>query len=227
MLPAGIEAVVFDAVGTLLHPEPRASVVYAAVGRRMGSSYSTDVIAERFADAFGREDDADVKSGMRTSDARELRRWANIVARVLDDVSDPVRCFEQLYEHFAAPASWRCAPDAAGLIAQLRARGLRLGLASNYDQRLRSVVAGFPELTPLRLVISSEVGWRKPAAQFFQAMCQAVQAMPDKVLYVGDDVTNDYDGARAAGIHALLFDPHGRHAGTDRVTCTRLRGLLT
>jgi putative hydrolase of the HAD superfamily len=226
MMPADIRAVVFDAVGTLLHPDPPAAVVYAEAGRRMGSRYSAADIVDRFADAFGREDDVDVKAKWRTSDARELRRWVNIVARVVDDVSDPVRCFEQLYQHFAEPGSWRCEADAAWVTGQLSGRGLRLALASNYDQRLRSVVAGFPELAPLELVISSEVGWRKPAPQFFEAMCQAVKASPDKVLYVGDDVTNDYEGARAAGVHAVLFDPHGRHAGAPIATCARLRDLL-
>ena len=139
MVPAGIEAVVFDAVGTLLYPEPAAAQVYAEVGRRLGTRHTAEEIALRFADAFGREDDVDARSGLQTSEARELRRWANIVARVLDDVSDPVRCFHTLYQHFAAPSAWRCNPDAEAIIQELSARGLRLGMASNYDQRLRSV----------------------------------------------------------------------------------------
>src|ERR671922_2705786 len=112
MVPAGIEAVVLDAVGTLLHPEPPAVQVYAEVGRRLGTRHTAEEIAARFEDAFGREDDVDIRSGLQTSEARELRRWANIVARVLDDVSDPVRCFQTLYNHFAAPSAWRCDAEA-------------------------------------------------------------------------------------------------------------------
>ena len=89
-----------------------------------------------------------------------------------------------------------------------RSQGFTLGLASNYDHRLRSVVAGLPELAPLRhLAISSEIGWRKPAGEFFAAVCRMVELPPAQVLYVGDDPVNDYDGARAAGLAAVLFEP--------------------
>ena len=84
-------------------------------------------------------------------------------------------------------------------------------MASNYDQRLRSVAAGFPELAGLSLTISAEVGWRKPAAQFFAAMCGNLHTSADKILYIGDDLVNDYEGAAAAGVSVLLYDPHGRH----------------
>jgi putative hydrolase of the HAD superfamily len=31
------------------------------------------------------------------------------------------------------------------------------------------------------------------------------------VLFVGDDLGNDYEGATAAGLPALLLDPQGRY----------------
>jgi len=68
-------------------------------------------------------------------------------------------------------------------------------------------------LAPLRTIqhvlISSEVGWRKPAAAFFAALCRQADAPPEAILYVGDDRANDYDGTRAAGLQALLVDPRG------------------
>ena len=94
------------------------------------------------------------------------------------------------------------------MLPELASRGYTLALASNYDRRLRRVVAGLGALAPVkRLIISSEVGWRKPAAQFFAALSSAVALPPDQILYVGDDLTNDYDAARAAGLHAVLYDP--------------------
>lgn len=227
MIASEVEAVVFDAVGTLLYAEPPAAEVYAELGRSLGSRHPAAVIAERFADAVGREDDTDRAGGWRTSEARELRRWANIVARVLDDVSDPARCFRQLYEHFARPESWRCQPETAAVLKALGARGLRLGMASNYDHRLRTVLAGFPELQPItHVTISSEVGWRKPAAEFFAAMCRGVQAPAERVLYIGDDPVNDAEGGAAAGLKVLLYDPSGRHAGTQFQRLARLGELL-
>ncbi|HEY1861150.1 MAG TPA: HAD family hydrolase, partial [Gemmataceae bacterium] len=164
MKPESFRAVFFDAVGTLIHPEPPAPAVYAQVGRRFGSRLSLEIIRDRFLAAFQREELADRANEYRTSEEREVERWRNIVYSVLNDVTDREACFAELFAHFAHPEFWRCDADAEVTLCELAARGYQLGLASNYDTRLRSVVAGLPALNPLSdLVISSEVGWRKPA----------------------------------------------------------------
>lgn len=207
-----VRAVFFDAVGTLLFPEPPAAAVYAQVGRRFGSRYDEEAVAQRFRSAFAAEEAADRAAGLRTSEAREVERWRRIVAAVLDDVTDAEGCFRVLYDHFARPAGWRCNPDAPALLRRLADRGLAPGVASNYDRRLRPVLAGFAELAPLTtVVISSEVGWRKPAPEFFAALCRAVALPPEQVLLVGDDYDNDFEGARATGLRPLLLDPAGRY----------------
>jgi putative hydrolase of the HAD superfamily len=213
MIEAHMRAIFFDAVGTLIHPDPAPAVVYAEAGRRFGSRYTVEAIQGRFASAFEREETADRAGNLRTSEERERRRWRNIVSSVLDDVTDPEACFRELYEHFARPQAWRLEPDAAGLIQQLAGRGYRLGLASNYDHRLHAVAAGFPALRLLpHVVVSSEVGWRKPARQFFAATCQAAAVPANELLYIGDDPANDYEGATVAGLHALLLDVKGKHS---------------
>jgi putative hydrolase of the HAD superfamily len=208
----GVRAVFFDAVGTLIHPDPAAALVYARVGRRFGSRLAAADISRRFAAAFDEEERADRQGGLRTSEDRERRRWRHIVSRVLDDVTDLGACFAELYHHFSQPGAWRLDAEAAEVFGKLARRGHVLGLASNYDERLRSVVAGLPALGGLsHLVISSEVGWRKPAAEFFAALVNSVNFPAEQIAYVGDDLANDYEGARAVGLRAVLFDPRGEH----------------
>jgi putative hydrolase of the HAD superfamily len=214
MLSPGVRAIFFDAVGTLIHPDPPAPLVYRAAGRRFGSRLSAPDITRRFAAAFQHEEDLDRQRGLRTSEVRERERWRRIVAGVLDDVADGEACFQELYRQFSLPEAWRLEPDVAPVLEELARRGYTLGLASNYDHRLRSVVAGLPALRGLdHLVISSEVGWRKPAPEFFAALGRTAGYPPHQILYIGDDLGNDYEGARAAGLEALLFDPRDRHPG--------------
>jgi putative hydrolase of the HAD superfamily len=219
-----LAAIYFDAVGTVLHPEPDAVTVYAEVSRRHGSRRAAADIAGRFGLAFAREDALDQAAGHRTGEEREQRRWRNIVAEVLDDVRDADACFRELFEHFARPEFWACDPQAAVLLERLARRGLILGMASNYDERLRRVVAGKPEVRLLEhLVISSEVGWRKPASQFFTAMSAAAGVPESNILYVGDDLVNDYEAGQRAGCQVLLLDPSGRKGPQ---TTRRVKQLL-
>jgi putative hydrolase of the HAD superfamily len=223
MIPGTVRAVFFDAVGTLIVPDPPAGEVYAAVGRRHGSRLTVEEVCPRFRDAFRREEAFDLQHGLLTDEAREERRWRHIVAAVLDEVADGEACFRDLFEHFSRPEAWRCTPDAGPVLAEVSRRGYRLGLASNYDSRLRSVVAGLPELAPVQhLVISSEVGWRKPAPEFFAALVRQAGLAPEAILFVGDDPVNDHEGARAAGLRSLLLDP----CGPNENCLTRLGDLL-
>jgi putative hydrolase of the HAD superfamily len=205
--------VFFDAVGTLLLPDPPAPVVYADAARRRGLTLSPEEVRTRFVAAYRREEEADATTGWVTSEDRERRRWHRIVTDALAGVPDPDDCFRELFDHFARPTAWRLAPDAAEVLPALQARGLVLGLGSNYDARLLSVLDGFGELAPLRecVVISAAVGVRKPGSAFFGEVVRAAGCAPAEVLFVGDDLENDYRGAAAAGLCAVLLDPYTKH----------------
>ena len=204
-----------------------APLVYAEVGRRHGSRLKAATIASRFRAAFRREEEIDRTAGWRTSEAREASRWRRIVAEVLYDVTDPAACFEALFTHFSKPEAWRIDPDASEVLPTLASRGYVLGVASNYDHRLRSVAAGLPEFALLQhVIISAEIGWRKPAPEFFAALCAAAGLASEQVLHVGDDLHNDYDGARAAGLQAVLIDPQASADVPEAQRARSLRDLL-
>jgi putative hydrolase of the HAD superfamily len=206
-----IAFIYFDAGGTLLFPNPGVGEVYAVVGRRFGSRLDADELTRRFRVAFRRQEALDAELGWRTDDWRELERWRAIVAEALDDVTDAEACFEALYLHFTKSEAWVCQVEAATVLRELAARGYGLGVASNFDTRLYQIVGGKPELAPIKRVqISAQARWSKPAAGFFAAAAEFAETPPARILFVGDDLRNDYDGARAAGFVARLLDLHGR-----------------
>ena len=65
-LLAGIRAVAFDAVGTLITPDPPVPVAYEAIGREFGSRHSADALRPRFRAAFLAEEERDRAAGWRT-----------------------------------------------------------------------------------------------------------------------------------------------------------------
>lgn len=213
MILAGgeIRCVLFDAVGTLIYPHPSVAEAYQAVASRHGSSLSEALILDRFRGAFRRLEIIDAgPNGCLTDEARELRRWKAIVADTLHDVRDAAAAFEELWRHFSLPDSWRLYDDVADTWRKLTAMGLRLGIASNFDGRLHGVCHGLPPLDDCRdIFVSSELGVRKPAADFFRRLEKRLQLGPRQIVLVGDDLENDYHAARQAGWQAVFLDRCG------------------
>lgn len=220
LIPDACRWIAFDAVGTLIHPDPPVGQVYLEAARREGSRLTLAEITSRFSQAFRDTERNDLDStasqgdaALTTNEPREYARWRSIVHRIIDDVDTPEQCFEELFTHFARPASWKCFDDTEATLAALRQRGYRLLLASNFDARLHAVCKGLPALTPIEsCLVSSEVGHRKPSPRFFAALLEATGCRPEEVLMVGDDYENDLVGARDAGIPAILIDRRGANS---------------
>ncbi len=207
----GIGAIVFDAVGTLIHPSPSVADVYTAAALRRGVVLERDEVKARFGRHF-RDDEADERRGpLATDEPTERRRWRRIVADVLPELPDPDEAFGELWDHFGRSTAWRPFSDVGPALRALRAAGMPMRIASNFDARLRGVVGGMPEVACVAapLVISSEIGYRKPHPAFYHAACASLGFPPERVLYVGDDPENDVRGAGRAGLRGLLLDRDG------------------
>ncbi|MFQ3592952.1 MAG: HAD-IA family hydrolase [Gemmataceae bacterium] len=206
LLPPSVRLVYFDAVGTLLRPDPSVAATYQRIGQRYGCNRPVEDLRRAFSHAFLAEESWDAVNGYRTDEQRERQRWRAIVSAVLPEATDPDACFAELWDHFARPEHWQLEPGTLQVLAHLAGLGLQLGLASNFDERLIGLVQAMPELRDYLdiVLVSSQVGWRKPAREFYASLCGDFS--PHEVLMVGDDRVNDYEGARAAGLHAVLLD---------------------
>jgi putative hydrolase of the HAD superfamily len=203
-----IAGIVFDAVGTLIKPDPSVAVAYTAAARRQGVELEPEEVRARFHAHFQSDGVHGDQGALSTDEETERRRWRTIVSGVLPEIPEPESAFEDLWEHFSRPESWRCFPDVAPALRALKAMGIAVCVGSNFDGRLRGVVRGLPELASWvdSLVISSEVGYRKPHPSFFQAACAHLGLPAERVLSVGDDPENDVRGAIRAGMSGLWLD---------------------
>jgi putative hydrolase of the HAD superfamily len=223
-----IRWIALDAVGTLIHPNPAAAVVYHRVGARHGSRLGVEEVATRFRDVLtgvAESDDLhcdcpEAHDQLHTCETRERLRWRRIVGAVLDDVANPDECFQELFAHFGKPEAWACFPKVGSALEQLREAGFRLAVCSNFDGRLNAVMDGTPELSPIELrVISSEIRYRKPSAHFFEALTFGAKCAASEILFVGDDPANDVAAAQAAGLWAWEID-RGRGPRHNQTLCS-------
>jgi len=202
----GIRTVVFDVVGTLIEPAPSVARAYQAAGRRQGVELAESEIARRFSRAWARQEAADAaaRPAFATSRQREHERWRLIVEEVFEQAPATTAIFAELWEHFGRPGSWRPVPAGCRLLEAAREAGLEVAVASNFDERLKPLARRVEPLVGIDQVFaSSELGWRKPAAEFFQAVERRLQRRPGELLLIGDDPRLDLTAARAAGWRAV------------------------
>ena len=223
--------IVFDAVGTLIQPNPSVAAAYHTIGRRYGSQLSVEEISERFHRAFRQSETDSFPGGPSpetpwlSSNDIESARWNWIVGQVIPDVDDAKRCFQELWDHFASPQSWRCFEDVGPSLRSLREAGYRLAIASNFDSRLHSVCDGLPDLQPIEhRFVSSETGYRKPSGEFYSAVLSRCECTADQILMVGDDLKHDVTAAISKGMRAMLIDR--RSNGPNGQWLTTLQELV-
>ncbi|MEO2040222.1 MAG: HAD-IA family hydrolase [Pirellulales bacterium] len=201
-LLVGVETVVFDVVGTLLEPAPSVSVAYKNSAEKFGCTVPVGEISQRFSIAWERQESLDAQNqpAFNTSRRREYERWQQIVCDVFEDSPAADKIFDDLWLHFGKPSSWQPIEQGCRLLETVREFGVDVAVASNFDERLLALAKHVEPLIGIeKIFASSELGWRKPAPQFFQAVESRLQKEPDQLLLVGDDPRLDVAAANAAG----------------------------
>ncbi len=121
-------------------------------------------------------------------------------------------------------AGWATFPEVGETLARVRACGLRVGILTNGDATQQRRKLDRVGLSPSveAMVASSELPVGKPDARAFHAAAHRLDVVQGEALMVGDSVDTDVRGALAAGMHAVLVDRSGQHAGVD---VPRIRSL--
>lgn len=201
----GIQCILFDAVGTLIRPDPPVAEIYTKTAAKFGSDLSIESVSARFCQAVAEQDRLDEqRNQFRTSETRERDRWRWIVSRVFHETSRASEVFDALWEHFSSASSWTINNAITDAWPTLQKSGLRLGVASNFDERLRGICRDTPALAVCdNVFVSSIVGWRKPALEFFRTIEGQLKLAAHEILLVGDDPRNDVEAAKRAGWQAI------------------------
>ena len=197
-----VDTVVFDVVGTLLEPAPSVSEAYKKSSEKFGVTLSSSEIAKRFAIAWEKQEflDAQNNPAFSTSRSREYERWRQIVCDVFEDSPAADKIFDDLWLHFGKHSSWQPVEQGCRLLETVREFGVEVAVASNFDERLLPLAKHIEPLSSIeKIFASSELGWRKPAPQFFKAVESRLQKEPDQLFLVGDDPRLDIAAANAAG----------------------------
>lgn len=204
-----MEAVLLDALGTLVGLEPPVGHLLRALAARdvevapavAGAAVKAEMALYRAEHHRGGTPDG--LAAVRAECAAAMRDALGAPAAALDEAAMGAVLLEA-FRFFAYPE----VPD---VLRELRARGVRLVVCSNWDLSLLDVLDR-TGLAPLLdgAVVSAVEGAAKPDARLFaRALAVAGDVAPEAALHVGDSVAHDVAGALAAGLRPVLVARDG------------------
>jgi putative hydrolase of the HAD superfamily len=143
---------------------------------------------------------------------------------VLGDVSQPVTAIRERFQRGEFEALF---DDVLPALTALRARGVQLGILSNFSPNLEELLRqlGIHDFFSF-FVVSAIVGVEKPDPRIFDLTVRAANRPREEIVYVGDSVFHDIEGARGAGIAGILVDRQNLHPEFNGARVRDLRELL-
>jgi putative hydrolase of the HAD superfamily len=233
------DAVFFDVGNTLIRPNPSVGAACAEILLSAGHDRPLadieallPIVDDYYEDRY-RADDT-----FWTSDEAAKDVWVGMYSLLcrrlgLDESEAPVLA-RQVYDSFGSAERWVPYPDVIPAFERLRARGVRIGIVSNWDTRLESILHGIGLGGLIDTIVCSAVeGLHKPDPRIFELGCARLGVRPGASAHVGDHAYADVIGARAAGMRPVLIDRHGtgayeRTGGVARIaTLDRLEDALS
>ena len=211
MTDGRIQAVIFDAAGTLLRLREPVGQTYA----RFAKAHGADVPPSRIDEAFARVFKAappNLHAGepIWRSESLERTWWQDRVRETFRAADQMVRFddfdafFDEVWEHYAGAGAWELAAGTREALTTISENGRRLAVLSNFDQRLRPLLAAFDLGDFFEAVTTpADAGAAKPDRQIFDVCLKRLGLGGHRAAYVGDDPADDHDGARQAGLHPI------------------------
>jgi putative hydrolase of the HAD superfamily len=233
-MSSSIRVVFFDAADTLFHVQGSVAEIYLRYAVEFGFPQKPDSLAaikHAFSRAF-REAPPPVFAATDPLRLKQSERlwWFDIVHHVFYRVGMFERFdefFDRVFHVFEDARSWRLFPETASTLTRLKARGFELGIISNFDTRLFPVLRGLGIADAFDTVtISSLAHAAKPAPQIFHAALEKHAVDPVEALHVGDSLQDDVEGAKNAGLHAVLLDRDDRRQPADVPSIQTLEELF-
>lgn len=207
--------------GTLLFPNPSVGEIYAEVLSGHGFKCEATVLEDSFMRVWKQEVLIRPPS---ISPESERERWRSVIDRTFVDLApgvDLVRLFDDLWIAFAEASRWRLPAHTERTLTELRERGYRLAVLSNWDDRLRPLMTQIGLDSHFEEVfVSCELGFEKPDPRLFSLVEKQLLAAGEEILHIGDSHHHDVLGAHARGWRAVqVFAEETAESQWPRIAC--------
>lgn len=223
-----IRAVFLDAGNTLFTERRSRAALYASVARKFGGRASEEQAIASMA-AVATELPQCLDGNFRYSLA-----WFRVYnARVFAELGVPESrrdgAHAEIGRRFEDPKTYRVFREVPEVLAELLARGLVVGIVSNWSERLPALCQGLGLADKASFIVTSaDVRAEKPERAIFERALFRAGVPAEETLHVGDHLERDVRGALSAGLRAAwLRRDEEAGATADGIPVIRdLRGAL-
>ncbi len=207
------KVIFLDAVGTLFGVKGSVGKAYADVAAKFGVEVSDEAVNAAFYKSFTNAPPS-IFPGVKLEDIPnyEFEWWQFIALEtfqqvgVVEQFTDFSKFFEELYSHFATAAPWYVYEDVIPTLKRWQKRKIELGIISNFDSRLYLVLESLKLIDFFTsITISTEVNAAKPSQKIFTDSLDKHNCSAKDAWHIGDSFQEDYQGATAAGLKAILI----------------------
>jgi HAD superfamily hydrolase (TIGR01549 family) len=226
-----LDVVFFDLGGTLIDMSVSRESVWAEALSRHGADVEAETLtrALRKADRDLDEAFADIQG---VDEGPFWKRYDAEVVRSLGLGIDPEDVEADLSASFDKiipdESLWKDYQDAKPTLDALAGRDIEVGLISNATDLARRVLRRLDmEKYFDPIIISSEIGHRKPEREIFDIALNEAGAAPSRALYIGDKYAVDVKGANRAGMNTVLIDRGNVFPDASCVRISDLSALRT
>ncbi len=127
--------------------------------------------------------------------------------------------YEKIFAKFDDPNNWVVDPTFYDLLDFLKENQIGLGIISNWDLRLRSLLTNLNLIQHFEhVIISAEFGYEKPSPLIFEEAMRLTSLTPENHFYVGDKLEYDYYPPEKMGWTSFWISKEEK-AGVRRVEC--------
>lgn len=205
-----LRLITFDITETLLNFPIAPGVMYAKVGKEFGVCVDSEKIIEQFKKHWKYMKINHPNFGLKTIGWEKW--WKEIVVKSFEgsleqkaELAILNKIATHLVEIYKTPEGWETAKGAHELLAHLNNCNVPLGIISNFDDRLETIMKAMNLHHYFKFVITSySSGFEKPDSHIFHLALSHCRIKSCNALHVGNTPDIDYLGAINAGWNAVL-----------------------
>lgn len=204
-----IRLVTFDVTNTIIKVSGKVGQNYAKIAALYGKNVEPERLNASFGTVYKRYSERYANFGV-SCGMTPFKWWTSVVIDTFkesgSDESQLERIAQHLYVMYSTQSGWEVLPNASGTLEKLKQNGLKLGVISNFDDRLEKILTQLALRHYFDFILASAVvKVAKPDVGIFNMALKMADVKPEEALHVGDNMKTDIKGAKSAGFNCVLL----------------------